>query len=157
MNAVKFLNELDAFYNKNIKEYEEKSYEIPYTTMNVGTINGGSDKNSVSASCKVTIDFRIANKTHIKVIKEKIEELSEKYNYDIKIIEELEPFINKPEFVKEIKTANYITEASLVKKSNRIILGPGPVTAHEVNEYITEESYNKLIEQYKELIIKACK
>ena len=28
-----------------------------------------------------------------------------------------------------------------------IILGTGPVTAHEVNEYITEESYNKLVEK----------
>jgi len=26
-----------------------------------------------------------------------------------------------------------------------------------INEYITEESYNKLVEQYKELIIKICK
>ena len=50
-----------------------------------------------------------------------------------------------------------MTEASFVKNSSRIILGAGPVTAHEVNEYITEESYRKLIEQYKDLIIKVCK
>lgn len=50
-----------------------------------------------------------------------------------------------------------MTEASFVQKSSGNILGVGPVTAHEVNEYITEESYNKLIEQYKDLIIKVCK
>ena len=42
------------------------------------------------------------------------------------------------------------------KNSKRIILGTGPVTAHEVNEHITEKSYNKLVNQYKELIYKIC-
>ena len=123
----------------------------------VGTINGGSAKNSVSANCEVTIDFRISNKEHIKVIKEKIEYLAQKYECKVNLIEEIEPFIDKCEFIREIKTANFMTEASFIQKSSRIILGVGPVTAHEVNEYITEESYNKLVEQYKDLIIKVCK
>ncbi|MBR6504825.1 MAG: M20/M25/M40 family metallo-hydrolase [Clostridia bacterium] len=156
LNAVKFINELDEFYNNNIRDYEEESYEVPYTTMNVGTINGGSAKNSVSANCEVAVDFRIANKNHINIIKDKMEKLSEKYDCDINLIKEIEPFIDKCEFAKEIKTANFMTEASFVNGATRIILGAGPVTAHEVNEYITEESYNKLVEQYKELILKAC-
>ena len=157
MNAVKLIYELDEFYNKEIKNFEESSYEVPYTTMNVGTINGGSAKNSVSASCVISIDFRIANKGHMSVIKKKIEELSQKYECEINLIEEIEPFIDKNELITEIKTANFMTEASFVKNSKRIILGPGPVTAHEVNEHITNESYNKLVEQYKEIIIKVCK
>ena len=67
MNAVKLLFELEEFYNEEIKKYEQKNYEIPYTTMNIGTIKGGSAKNSVSANCEVSIDFRIANKEHIYV------------------------------------------------------------------------------------------
>lgn len=114
-------------------------------------------KNSVSANCEVSIDFRIANKEHIKVIKDKIKYLAEKYECNVKLIEEIEPFIDKCEFMSKIKTANFMTEASFVQKSSRIILGTGPVTAHEVNEYITEESYKELIEQYKDLIIKVCK
>lgn len=157
MNAVKLIFELEEFYNENIKKYEQSSYEVPYTTMNVGTINGGSAKNSVSANCEVSIDFRIANKEHIKVIKDEIEYLAEKYECDVNLIEEIEPFIDKSKFINEIKTANFMTEASFVKNSSRIILGTGPVTAHEVNEYITEESYKKLIEQYKELITNICK
>lgn len=156
MNAVRFLSELDKFYEEKIKTSKEESYEVPYTTMNVGLINGGSAKNSVSASCEVSIDFRIANKSHISIIKEEIEELAKKYDCEIDIIECIEPFIDKSELVTETKTANFITEASFIKDSNRIILGTGPVTAHEVNEYITEESYNKLVEQYKELIMKVC-
>lgn len=156
MNAVKFLAELDEFYQNNIKVYKDKSYEVPYTTMNVGVINGGSAKNSVSASCNVTIDFRVVKEEHINMIKEEIELLSNKYKCEIKITECLAPFFNKTDIEEEVKTANFITEASLVKAKNKIILGPGPVTAHEVNEYITEESYNKLAKQYKEIIEKIC-
>ena len=63
---------------------------------------------------------------------------------------------NLTDFIAEsLHTANeIITEASLVKNSQRIILDPGPVTAHEVNEHITVASYKKLVEQYKELINK---
>lgn len=154
MNAVKFLVELDEFYQKNIRIFEDKTYDIPYTTMNVGIINGGKDKNSVSASCSVSMDFRIVKKEHIGIIKERINSLAWKYDFEINIIECLEPFLNKTQLTKEIKTANFLTEASLVNTKSKIILGPGPVTAHEVNEHITEESYSKLINQYKEIIEK---
>ena len=88
---------------------------------------------------------------------EKVRLLGKKYDCEVKLLEEIEPFIDKNELTSKVKTANFLTEASIVKDSKRIILGPGPVTAHEVNEHITEESYNELVEQYKELIIKVCK
>ena len=37
-----------------------------------------------------------------------------------------------------------------------MILGPGPVTAHEINEHISKKSLRMLVEQYKELIEKIC-
>lgn len=156
MNAMKFLMELDEFYQKEIKGFEDNSYEVPYTTMNVGVINGGSAKNSVPANCNVAIDFRIAKKEHINEIIEKVEQLSSKYSCRVKIIESIEPFKNKVSITEEIKTANFMTEASFVNAKNKVILGPGPVTAHEVNEYITQESYDKLVKQYIEIIEKIC-
>ena len=156
MNAVKFLYELDEFYNKNIKKDLNENYEVPYTTMNVGLMNGGSAKNSVPANCYISIDFRIIKKEHTKMIKEKLEELIIKYDCCVNVFEEIEPFCNEIDFVDKIKTANFLTEASVVKDCKRLILGPGPVTAHEINEHITVESYEKLVEQYKEIIEKVC-
>ena len=157
LNAIKFLTKLDEFYNNKIKTYIENDFEIPYTTINIGIIDGGSGLNSVAANCKVGIDFRIANDKHIKIIKEEVEKLSKQYECEINIIEELESFIDKDiKYIDKIKTANFLTEASLVKRTNRMILGVGPITAHEVNEHITEESYKKLVEQYKDLINKIC-
>ena len=156
LNAVKFLYELDDFYNKNIKSETEELFEIPYTTMNVGIMNGGSAANSVPAKCSVALDFRIAKGEHIKTIKNQIEELCEKYDAKANIVEEVGAFIDKIDFCSEIKTANFMTEAGKISGSKRIILGTGPVTAHEVNEHITKGSYAKLIEQYKSLIYKLC-
>ena len=156
LNAVKFINELDNWYKGNIKNQENKNFEVPYTTMNVGLINGGSAKNSISANCNVFIDFRLSDEKHINKNIAKIKALSNKYECKVKVVEEIKPFINEFKWIKEIKTANFITEASLVNCKNKIILGTGPVTAHEVNEYITEDSYNKLVEQYKELIERIC-
>ena len=138
----------------NIKNDKEKKYEIPYTTMNVGLINGGSAVNSVSAKCDITIDFRIAKKEHIYMLRNKVNVLAQKYDANVTIVESLEPFICETDLVKEIKTANYLTEANVFKAKTKIILGTGPVTAHEVNEYIAEESYEKLVKQYVEIVEK---
>ena len=126
--------------------------------MNVGVINGGSAKNSVPASCSVSIDFRVINKKHIKKIEDKVDELAEKYMAEVNIIECIDPFIDDVDFFDELKTANFMTEASLISgPSKRIILGTGPVTAHEVNENISVDSYRKLVKQYEELIYMVCK
>ena len=156
MNAVKFLYELEKFYEKEIRKEYENSYEIPYTTMNVGIIEGGSAKNSISASCKTTLDFRVINSNHIDKLDYKICSLCKKYSAKKKIIDINEPFVDVIDFLGKPKTTNFMTEASKVNGSKRLILGTGPVTAHEVDEHISIESYEKLIDQYKELIYKIC-
>lgn len=60
---IKITDDLD-----NIEDNYIKHGGVFLTTMNVGIINGGSGKNSVSAFCKVTIDFRIIDSNHINKI-----------------------------------------------------------------------------------------
>ncbi len=157
MNAVKFLYELDEFYNKEIREEMVYDYEVPYTTMNVGIINGGTAPNSISAFCKITLDFRIAKKDHIEKIMAKVDKLAKEYKAQVNVLQLVEPFADDIEFLSEKKTTNFMTEAAMVKGSKRMILGTGPVTAHEVNENISEESYQKLVDQYVEIIDRICK
>lgn len=160
MNAVNFIMNINKFYEEEIKKEIDNNFEIYYTTMNVGTVHGGTNKNSVSEECIVTIDFRtVKNNHHERIIKE-IEKQCKDYNAEIKITENIYPFINEIKNI-ETKTSNFITEASLIinkneekeyKKMDKIILGLGPITAHEVDEYITEESYEKLLDLYKKLL-----
>ena len=155
LKMIKLLNELQNFYEEGIKVEQNDNYEVNYTTMNIGLINGGNSINSVSDKCESFIDFRIAKEEHIEKIKQKIDELSAKYKADISYEIEIQPFFNKIDFIENEKTANFMTEASWVK-GKRMILGAGPVTANEINEHITKKSLRLLVEQYKELIEKIC-
>lgn len=152
MSAISFINELNTFYESEIKTLLDSNFEIPYTTMNIGKINGGSAINSVPDSCEFLVDFRTTNKEVENLIDNKINELKQKYIANVQILNKLSAFFNSSNLSS--KTCNFITEASFIK-SNCIILGAGPVTAHEMNESITTESLYKLVEQYKELIIKS--
>lgn len=152
MSSISFINELNIFYESKIKILLDSNFEIPYTTMNIGKINGGSAINSVPDSCEFLVDFRTTNKKAEYLIDNKINELKIKYKANVQVLNKLSAFFNSSNLSS--KTCNFITEASFIK-SNCIILGAGPVTAHEINEYVTTESLYKLVEQYKELIIKS--
>lgn len=154
-DMINLLYELRTFYESEIRNYENKAYEVPYTTMNIGLINGGCGKNSVSPECSSYIDFRISKEEHISLLKDRINELCKKYSAYCRIDVEINPFFENVEFVKKIHTASFMTEASFIT-GKRIILGPGPVTAHEVNEHISIESFQKTIDQYKMIIEKIC-
>lgn len=152
---IKLLNELENFYEINIKKEQNSKFEVPYTTMNIGLLNGGNSINSLADKCEAYIDFRIIKEEHISMIQEKLQNLCKKYNATYKIDFEILPFFNNIDFIKQQETACFMTEASFIS-GKRIILGLGPVVAHEVNEHITIKSFSKTIEQYKELILKIC-
>lgn len=154
LNAVRFLSELEAFYLNQIKNQVNESFEIPYTTMNVGVLKGGSAKNSIPADCYATLDFRLTDSKHADLLLDKMSELCKKYNCENVVIQNIKPFINEIDLENNNKTANYMTEASFMECKSKVILGVGPVTAHEVNEHIETNSYEKLVKQYEELINK---
>ena len=153
MSAISFINELNIFYENKLKQDLNSNFEIPYTTMNIGKINGGSSINSVPDSCEVLIDFRTTDEEKEKSIVNILQNLREKYECEIKELNKISAFLTKTKISN--KTCNFITEASFLK-NDRIILGAGPITAHEVDEYITTESLYNLVEQYKELIEQYC-
>ena len=156
--CVEFINKLRDYYDNEIKKEICNDFIIPYTTMNIGMINGGETVNSVPGKCEITIDFRIAINNQGEIILKRIKELLKDINVDIKVTQSLNPKINNNDisFLEEVsckkQTKCYLTEGSVLDK-NFIILGPGPDTSHQKNEYITIESLNKTISLY-ELIVK---
>ena len=155
MDAVAFIGELKAFYDKEIRQENDNAFAIPYTTFNVGIINGGCEINSVAERCEILFDFRTINKNEKKIV-EFTNKLIEKYNAEKIILNNIPAFLNKSEFTDIVKTCSFITEASFLE-GNKIILGPGPVNPHEKNEYITIESLEKCVNQYVEIIYKLCR
>lgn len=148
METVRFINILNDYYENEIKKDLVNDFIVPYTTMNIGLINGGETLNSIPGKCYITIDFRVVKNSHLTIIKEKIESILNDFNAKLIIRETLSPKLNNHDisFLEEIshskETKCYLTEGSVIDK-NFIILGPGPDTSHQKNEYIT---YDKLKE-----------
>ena len=153
-DAVSFISELKEFYENEIRIEEDFSFSIPYSTFNVGIINGGVEINSVADECTIYFDFRTINKNEEKIVKF-TNDLVLKYDAKKEIINNIPAFLNKSEFAEEIKTCSFITEASFIE-GERLILGPGPVNPHEKNEYVTIESLNKCVNDYLKIIEKRC-
>ena len=150
--CIEFLDEFKKIYEE-LKLDIDNRFKIPYTTMNIGKIEGGKSINIVPNNCATYIDFRVINNKHREQIIEKVEQLKEKYQFKYSIINDIKPFITES---GNINTTDFITEASFIQSKNRYILGTGPINAHEANEYITTDSLNKLVEQYKMLIKDLC-
>ena len=149
---MQFLIELKEFYNM-LKKDKRNIFEIPYTTMNIGKIDGGNSINIVPNNCEVLIDFRVVDNRHTDLILNKINELIKKYNAKCEIINNVQAFINRKD---KIYTTNFITEESFIEAKNKMLLGVGPVNPHQANEYIETQSLDKLVLQYKDIINKYC-
>lgn len=158
--AMDFIEELKTFTNK-LQQETLTLYEVPYTTFNLSKINGGKEINKVPDYCEITFDFRTIKKLHNEKIIKKVQELAKKYNAKVTILTNLnaslnsnQETINYIEHLTNFKAVglNYVTEASFFENKNIIILGPGPITAHEKDEKISKKSYEQLKKLYKEII-----
>ena len=156
-NCVEFINKIRNYYETELKNELCNDFSIPYTTMNVGLINGGETVNSVPGKCEMSLDFRLAIKGQGKIILDKIKEFLKDIQYDIVVYDDIDPKLNLSDisFLEEVsskkETKNYLTEGSVIDK-NFVILGPGPDTSHQKNEYILETSLNKTIELYETIV-----
>lgn len=164
LEANKFINELLDFYKK-IKVEKDDDFSIPYTTINIGTISGGDTANKVPDSCILKLDIRTIKKEHNLNIQKEIKKILNKYDSNCMINININPTKNEDnEMIETVEkicgnkaiSENYVTEASFIKNTNAVILGLGPITAHECNEYIEIKKLNKLVKFYEEIIKKYC-
>lgn len=162
--AYKFVEEILKF-SKDLEKEKNEIFSIPYTTINIGKINGGDAVNKVPDKCIIEFDVRTIKKEHNIKIEEKIKEILKNYNCEYKIKINIDPSINTDNDMitfleelckKERKAENYVTEASFIENSKAIILGLGPITAHQCNECVELEKLNELINVYIKIIEKYC-
>lgn len=156
INAINFFNEINEYYEKYIALDKEMLFPVPETTFTLTKIEGGDIKNAVPESTTLLIDSRISKKEHLNKLKEKVEQAAKKYGGKITYGDSLYPFNNEIDFLAEKHASSFITEASLIDTKYKMILGCGPVTAHEVDEHISIDSFNNLVKQYKMIIEKVC-
>lgn len=164
-NAILFLNDILKL-NETFKKSQCSLFEIPFNTINIGIINGGTSICTTPDYTKVLLGFRITKEANdITYIKKYIDSLINKYNkVEYKIINEIKPFYNEDSIInyyeeitnKKRKPFFAVSEASFIN-NNRLILGPGPITAHENDEYILKSSLIETVNIYKKIIERICK
>lgn len=173
-NAVLHMNEII----NRLKKYEftcQKHQLLSEPTLNIGTIYGGVKTNVVPDRCTVTLDIRtVPGVDHQKVLRDitniiqDLEARKENFRGKVHVLNERQPLSTSEDhpFVKlaletneelsgskcSAKGANYYTDGSVFGPMTGlpvIIYGPGDEKmAHQPNEYVEIEKYNKSIHYY---------
>ncbi|MGN0733851.1 MAG: M20/M25/M40 family metallo-hydrolase [Emergencia sp.] len=163
-NAVRFLNKMQDF-EEELRKNPTEMFGVPYPTMNIGIINGGTSINKVPDLTTVYLDFRICNsEVEYPVIRKAVDDALAPFDASYEIINDIPSFDKPSRFVSlyEEKTGNKgvpffgITEGSFFD-GDKVIIGPGPMTAHEINEHISVESLEKTTALYGGMIEALCK
>lgn len=145
-------------------------------TLNVGTIRGGLNINSVPDEALIGIDIRsVPNAPHAEIRAQLERELGAEV--ELETLVDLAPVYTAPDhpWVREVfdtmqrflgarpeaKTATYFTDAAALGAAYRnpptIILGPGePQMAHQTDEYCVIEHLETAVAAYEEIARRWC-
>ena len=152
--AAEFIEQLRKFAD-DLRQIKDSRFAIPFTTMNIGQISGGDSINSVAESCELVIDFRTISPKSTDKCRSEVAKLCVKFNAKPETINDIAPFSNEISNLKilgdKFGAADYLTEASFLNVP-RIILGPGPNTSHNTNEYISLKSLKNTAKTYQKLM-----
>lgn len=166
VNAIQVAAELIAEINRLQRRYREPAYcearfDPPYTTLTVGTINGGTATNILARECRFMWDVRSVRPEHDADILEAVQAYAAGLQAEMRTIypdaritinrlAHVAPFLPPPANLAErlamrlagrndTRTVAYGTEAGIFEDAGipTVVCGPGNIReAHKPNEYI---------------------
>jgi succinyl-diaminopimelate desuccinylase len=169
--AARAVSKLEAF------RFENPPHALMgQATLNVGTIRGGLNINSVPDEAEIAIDIRtVPTVDHANLIKALAAQLGP--DIELESLMDLEPVYTDPadawmQSVFEVMTpllgeqpksrvATYFTDAAALNLAYRnpptVILGPGePQMAHQTDEYCTMQRIEVAVEAFEQIIRRWC-
>lgn len=160
INSILIMNQIIqkiVEWSKNLRtRFYDDSFDVPYPTVNIGSIHGGDSPNRICSECSILLDMRPTAKTPPKMLEDElisiVNEAARKFKNLISVKElypGMEPFatstnshlIQKLSELSKNKAiaVNYCTEASFLKDlgCDVAIMGAGDIAnAHQPNEYL---------------------
>ena len=153
--AARLVARIEAVAEK-LKAQQRAEFDPPYTTVNVGLIDGGTAKNIIPGRCRFTLEWRPvpgqAAAHVVELIKAEVENLrAEDADFDcridvIRLDEAMEtraasPLVRHLEAAtgKAAGTVAFGTEAPQLTElgAEAVVLGPGDIaTAHRTGEFV---------------------
>lgn len=180
VNAIYVMNriiEQILVFEKELKtKYQDPSFDIPYPSLNIGSIKGGDSPNRICGECEILLDIRPLITTPCSMIEQRLREIINRIpqndNLQINLsplYEHIDPFKTdmNNEYVRYLEdltehkaiSVNYCTEASFLRKLNcpLAICGIGSIdNAHQPNEFMPKEDLEKFHKILIQLIRRIC-
>ena len=173
--AVSLIGEIEGVAEK-IKSERHEAFDPPYTTLNIGLINGGSAKNVVPGECRFTLEWRpIPGQRSdyvLKVVEDLVQEsydTGSDFSYDIdagrfdesfeteagsELVQFLEQASAKPSGTVAFGTE---TPSMIALGAEAVVFGPGDIrVAHRTGEFVPIAELNECVEILRRSIETFC-
>ncbi len=158
------------------EKYQNPAFELPYPTMNFGSIHGGESPNRICAECELKLDVRVLPGMVIEEVRTLIRQVARdaiagtglelKFDELYKGLPPMQTEVQS-DIVKlseelsgsEAGSVAFATEGPLLNSMGMetVILGPGDIdVAHQANEYISMDRIEPMQRILSGLVKKIC-
>jgi acetylornithine deacetylase len=162
---------------EELKRDQRPGFDPPYTTMNVGLIEGGTAKNIIAGECRFTLEWRTIpgqeSDYTLNLIRQAAAELQKQEadfvceidaaradeSFETRADSSIVEFLEKSSG-KEAGTVAFGTEApSLIALgAEAVVFGPGDIrVAHRTGEFVPVDQLNRCVEVLSQAIEHFCK
>jgi acetylornithine deacetylase len=156
---------------KKLEARKNRAFDPPFTTLNVGLIQGGTAKNIIAGECRITVEWRPVPGQPADWAAELIREALAGLRVDAKLdVKRLDPAFDPSATThlvtmvesltgRSATTVSFGTEAAHLSglTSEVIVFGPGDMTvAHKSGEFVSVRALHQCVAYLVELIGRLC-
>jgi acetylornithine deacetylase len=173
--AARLIEKIESIAEE-LKNDRHDDFDPPYTTLNVGVINGGSAKNIIAGDCRFTLEWRTipGQQAHrvLDLVKSAVEDLrrvdpefecqidSDRADdsFETPADSELVRFLQQASDMQS-GTVAFGTEAPsmIALGAEAVVFGPGDIrVAHRTGEFVPIDQLNECVSVLKSAIEKFC-
>jgi acetylornithine deacetylase len=173
--AARLINRLESIATQ-IREDQHAAFDPPYTTLNVGLINGGSAKNVLAGQCRFTLEWRPIptqpSEHLLTLFKSAIAEEKKRdpqFECEVDANRQDSGFETSPDspLIKLLEKASgnpsstvaFGTEAAQMMKlgSESVVIGPGDIReAHRTGEFVPVDELERCAEVLRRSVQEIC-
>ncbi|HEU4934416.1 MAG TPA: acetylornithine deacetylase [Pyrinomonadaceae bacterium] len=175
LRAARLINRLESIANE-LKNDQHPAFDPPYTTLNVGLINGGSAKNVLAGECRFTLEWRPIptqpSEHLLNLFRAAIEDEQKAdpdFQCEVDANRQDTGFETAPDspLIKLLEKASgnksgtvaFGTEAAQMKLlgSEAVVIGPGDIReAHRTGEFVPVDELERCAEILRQSIQQLC-
>ena len=173
--AARLIERIEAIAEA-LKSDRRDGFDPPYTTLNVGLINGGSARNVIAGECRFTLEWRtipgqssdlVLSKVRTAVADLRTAEPDSVCEIDAGRADDSFETCSESELVKFLEacsaqssgTVAFGTEAPsmIALGAEAVVFGPGDIrVAHRTGEFVLVEQLNRCVSILKDAVVRFC-